>query len=1187
MNIIRSEVGTTIKVTDLELNNQTIKKKFFPKIKKIFSVSFFYDPQFHFSRHLISSINSSLIDLEHSQTMATYTCKTCLVTSDEILKHLSQSRHKTVQYDPLEEVIECEDCGDSNIHLLQMLRYGLSDLSLLCTACYSKTAKDASAEYSLSNGSIFQKFPLYYKLRDIQCDNCNDENKLHVANGKTGQIILCKTCLESQPFPDMKFVSEGSPDFLYALLGLKEFIPKANAKNSSSKRKMGRRGGRERKPKVVDAEALKRKAHYENAKATSMALKTGKTVKAVGSSDTTPNISRLSTPGPQNKSSGVKSQRPSARDVKSTGTSKSKPGQASRNSKSPKAPKEGNSVKALNSERFAMSEKPTHVEKTSNMSEYSDKSKNGKRTPKAENSSKLEKPLHSEKSENSLKSDKVSRPQKNKPAKESMDKSKPQQNGKSKTTEKKREKTDSSREKLSKTSSSGKPEESKKEERSSTPQGKLKEAKPVESKTKSTQNTPDVPEIKLPPGVVKYQPSSSPKLTYDNMTEYFNEMCYNLFLEEKASLNTSGNAFLTSEDFVLEWYADQDKKHKMFKLEMVMTPEFLDRYVSKKMQALKKVPFAAGQSLILTLGDDIAWYGSIALSESHSGSSKKSGKGKSGKPQRGRKPMRASLGPSVLEVIVELHPWNTMPLPITVNVNQLKILPVSVPVSRVFTAMSRILNPKFIDLLEGKKPIKQIVFKNYLKFTRDSFNDSQKVAIQSVLNNAITVLQGPPGTGKTSTIYEIILQLLENLNTFPILVVAALNIAIDNIAEKLLDSHKQRILRIVSLEKEPEYNREHPLASICLHHKVFDGLPLQAQETLKEMRRPNSTVSQNQYKKLMTTQIDYLNKLIALARVIFTTTVVAGGNQLKLCPKIPVIIMDEATQSSEPTTLIPLSIPGVEKFVFVGDQKQLSSFSQVPNLSLSLFERIILNGTYKTPHMLDTQYRMHPAISEFPRHRFYGGLLKDGLTPADRAMDGIPANPVVFWDTNGKCPEKIVNSRFWEDGGRTFANGGEISYLEKVLSMLIYDKGIQRSDIGVITPYRGQRDLISSSLVKNDLINPEKDEIHVEIDRDDFFNESKPVTIHSVADIMIASVDAFQGREKNFLVMSCVRSNAEKKIGFLSDARRMNVALTRAKYGLILVGDVDCLRGSDDLWKEYIDHLEERGSLLRSADFIY
>lgn len=162
--------------------------------------------------------------------------------------------------------------------------------------------------------------------------------------------------------------------------------------------------------------------------------------------------------------------------------------------------------------------------------------------------------------------------------------------------------------------------------------------------------------------------------------------------------------------------------------------------------------------------------------------------------------------------------------------------------------------------------------------------------------------------------------------------------------------------------------------------------------------------------------------------------------------------------------------------------------------------------------------------------------------------------------------------------------GGEVTRLEKVLEPLIYDKGITRSRIGVIKPYRGQRDLISATLVKSDAVNPDRADGRIEVDRDDFFNESKPVTIHMVADIMIASVDAFQGREKDFLVMSCVRSNAKKKIGFLSDARRMNVALTRARCGLILVGDVACLRGVV-LWLKYPDHLEERISVV--AGFSY
>lgn len=1114
--------------------------------------------------------------------MSSFTCQTCLLTTDQIGKHLSQSRHKTVLYDPLQEVLECEDCGDSNVHLLQMLRYGLADLSLLCTPCYEKLGSEASAEYSLSNGSLFQKLPLYFKLRDIQCSACGAENRLLVANSGPKQVIMCHKCMADDTVikpANSKFVTEGSPDFLYAFLGLKEFIPKANAKNSG-RRKMGRKGGRERRLKPVDVEALKRKAHYESVKATSMALKTGKTMKAVGSSDTTPTISRLSTPAP----------------VQSKPVSKPKAGKVPRVAKNVDLKTDKTRLKEPKSNQEAAAKKKamkSNAYGANGSSSYDKAKEKGElsfgNVKVSNNKMKVSEDKPKEQNGNPKNSKETSTSARAKGSKDKLNNlNSKQKNPKSNDASKKSTTTSEPLRAPPKSSNSKEKGPSKANTKSSSSTQPL--VPPTVSKAekasekRKTKVELDSPQIVLPPGIVKYEPSPKPKLTYDNMTEYLNEMCYNLFLEEKAGLRTSDNSFLTLKDFTLEWYAEQDRKHKMFKLNILMTPEFLDRFVSKKMQALKKVPFAAGQSLVLTLGDDIAWYGCIALSESRNAGTSKSKK--PGKRGPGRKPARAPAGPKELELIVELYPWNTMPLPITVNVNHLKILPVSVPVSRVYTAMSRLLNPKFIDLLEGKKPIKQIVFKNYLKFTNDRFNESQKVAIQSVLNNTITVLQGPPGTGKTLTIYEIILQLLGNLNTYPILVVAASNIAIDNIAEKLLDSHKQSILRIVSLEKEPEYNREHPLASICLHHRVYDGLPLAAQETIREMRRPGSTVSQNQYKKLMTTMIDYSDKLIALARVIFTTTVVAGGNQLKLCPKIPVIIMDEATQSSEPTTLIPLSIPGVEKFVFVGDQRQLSSFSQVPNLSLSLFERIILNGTYKTPHMLDTQYRMHPAISEFPRNKFYEGKLKDGITAANRVMDGIPVNPVVFWDTAGSCPEHVVTSRFWEDAGRTYANRGEVSRLELVLAHLIYEKAISRADIGVITPYRGQRDLISAELVKNELINPEKDEIHIEIDRDDIYNESKPVTIHTVADIMIASVDAFQGREKNFLVMSCVRSNAEAKIGFLSDARRMNVALTRARYGLILVGDSKCLKG-DDLWREYLDHLEERGSVMRKSSFSY
>lgn len=1108
-----------------------------------------------------------------------FTCQTCQTLEDDLGKHLLQSRHRAVRYNPYEELIECEDCGDSNVLLLLVLRYELSDMALLCQPCYSKLDLKALAEYSLSNGSLFSKLPQYYKFRDIQCEKCCGDSNLFVSIGRP-QLVLCKNCIEEANHSKSKFVSERDDNFLYALLGIKEYVPKTGKNGKGRTRKVGRKGGRN--PKKPDPLADQRRAHYESKKALEATYKAGKTVKAIGSAGHTPNISRASTPAPekvQKKQFDSERLKNTSKNLPPRSLSKGKAFKGgvngSRNGKEPVNPPPDGTKFSLDGEKTSLK---SSGKKHGNESQNHASSKTASPVPKSV--VKLQKPLKSEKlkvkaAESSESTTRLIEPEKHPKLEKSDLKPHKGKIEKAKSTSVKIEKAQNKQSR----------------DATSTQDTKSGKANPVKSKSLEkvqplkplppSNAVSDVPKKPLPPGISQYEPSQEPKLTYDSLPEYFREMCYNLFLEEKASMHTSGNSMLAPGEFELEWYADQDKKHKQYKMNVLLTDEILNRFVSKKMQAIKKTPFAVNQALILVLNGTISWYGNIAFAEAKSPSSSKGSKSR--KPKRFSKPS----GPKLLEVVVELFSWNDMPLPLAVSVDSLRVLPVTIPVSRVFTAMSRILNPRFIDMILGKSPIKQIVFKNFLRFTKDTFNESQKVAIQSVLNNSITVLQGPPGTGKTSTIYELILQLLDNLNVFPILVVAASNIAIDNIAEKLLPKHGKSILRIVSNEKEPEYNREHPLASICLHHKVFDGLPAHLQDTIREMRRPGSTISQNQYKKLMTEQIDYQQKLIGLARVIFTTTVVAGGNQLKSVPKLPVVIMDEATQSSEATTLIPLLMTGVNKFVFVGDQRQLSSFSQVPNLSLSLFERIILNGTYKTPHMLDTQYRMHPAISEFPRLKFYDGLLKDGITAQDRAKEGIPKNPVVFWDTEGTAREGTVRTRFKEDNGLTYANKGEVAYIEKVLTALVFEKRVPKSEIGVITPYRGQRDLISSTLQKNDLINPSKEEVHVEVDRDDFFNESKPITIHTVSDIMIASVDAFQGREKDFLVMSCVRSNENNKIGFLSDARRMNVALTRARYGLILIGDVECLSKSDALWREYIGTLQQKNSILRSLSFTY
>ena len=1108
--------------------------------------------------------------------MSQFTCTKCQASQDEndMTKHLSATRHKTVRYDNLNEVLECEECEDTNIHQLGILRFGLSDMLLLCQSCLAKEEKPAT-QYTLSNGMILKKSPQYFKVRDIECLLCGSTENIYVGNNKSNgtQLLICKECLPKVNNDKFKMTSENDDNFLYEFLGIKEHVvpTKLSGKKRITK-KRGKKMGKglrtltpapgKPKPKAA-IERDQRREHYFSTQAASKAIKSGETVLAVGA-DT------ASSPKPKavqnNGNLGSKSANKTPKGSNASGKPRSSAlsnGRAEERASSKNDSK--SSLKLASKPSSKPSPKPTSLPLS-------------KPSLKQSSNTPPKPPLKSQ----STRKDNQALPKKPKDFESTSQKSSTSQGSANKAPRKEQKTTKSLPPKQHETPSKNGPyggtSKKNNEKRSDSKQsekvrnnGQKKQTNTDkdENKTGVDKINRKTSELVLPADIARYTPSSEPKLVYDSIVSYYQELSYNLFMEEKLSMENSRQSYINQDEMSLEWYADQDKKHKQFKLNVLLSNELLNRFVSKKMQTFKKVPFNVGQTLFLLLGEDIVWYGQIATLDTKS------------VDKRRRNPQKQA------EMVVELYYWNSQPLPFSVDIKWFRILPASVPVSRVFMAMSKIENQKFKKILLGKEPIKQIYFRNYVKFTKP-LNDSQKVAIQSVLNNSTTVLQGPPGSGKTSTIYEIILQLLNNLNTYPILVLAASNIAIDNIAEKLFPNHQRSILRILASEKEKEYNRNHPLASICLQHKVYDMLPASMKQVVDDLKGPSSyKVSQNQYKKVLSKQIELSDLLIAQAKVIFTTTVVAGGNQLSSVKKIPVVIMDESTQSSEATTLIPLSLPGVEKIVFVGDQKQLSSFSQVPSLSLSLFERVLFNGTYREPHMLDTQYRMHPLISEFPRKKFYNNLLKDGITEEDRKWEGIPAKPLRFWDTFGDAREQRVRVGFREDKGYTYTNRGEVEYLLKILISFIYEKGVPRKDIGIITPYRGQRDLISSLLVNNSLINPTKEGLHVEVDRDDIFSDDKPVTIHMVSGIMIASVDAFQGREKNFMIMSCVRSNHEGQIGFLRDGRRLNVALTRAKYGMALVGDFECLRKGDTLWRDYCDYLIHNGLVIKGDQFMY
>ena len=273
-------------------------------------------------------------------------------------------------------------------------------------------------------------------------------------------------------------------------------------------------------------------------------------------------------------------------------------------------------------------------------------------------------------------------------------------------------------------------------------------------------------------------------------------------------------------------------------------------------------------------------------------------------------------------------------------------------------------------------------------------------------------------------------------------------------------------------------------------------------------------------------------------------TCIGSGHELLDGRRFPQVLLDESTQATEPASLVPI-VRGARQLVLVGDHKQLpptviSRRAEEGGLSKSLFERMMGMGI--EAHLLTTQYRMHPAISEFPNGAFYDGLLVDGVDSSQR-----PTPAGMLWP-DWDSPIAFVPV----EGGEVVAtdseskeNTAEASWVSKIVEGLLDTGDVGIADIGVITPYAAQVRAIRDVL-------PE-----------------------SIQDVEVKTVDGYQGREKEVIVFSCVRSNSDGKVGFLSDPRRLNVALTRAKRGLIVIGDPSTLR-FDENWEGWLGHVRER-----------
>ena len=386
------------------------------------------------------------------------------------------------------------------------------------------------------------------------------------------------------------------------------------------------------------------------------------------------------------------------------------------------------------------------------------------------------------------------------------------------------------------------------------------------------------------------------------------------------------------------------------------------------------------------------------------------------------------------------------------------------------------------------------------KIVNQSLNKNQINAIEKSLTERLTLILGPPGTGKTITCIEIIceyirlqrLKIQEERNK--ILVCAESNCAIDIIYSYLKNKNNISVYKYSSKDNSDSFYR-------------------------------------------------IIKSNIISSEVIICTNVGSSNEFLKTI-SFPFVIIDECSQATELSTLIPL-LHHCEQLVLIGDHKQLpptviSNEANKLGLNKSLFERLYEFGINSC--QLEIQYRMHSSLFEFSSREFYDNKIISGINNENRILTKInfpnPNYNIMFINVNGNEQIESKNNSCFND----MEVNKVINIVQKIKND-IFDKSI-----GIITPYDSQKNKIKKAIFDNKI-------------NDD--------------NIIVDTIDGFQGMERDIIIVSLVRCNDSGKIGFVNDSRRVNVLLTRAKYGLFIVGNENCLK-NNGIWRKWIEFVKEK-----------